>query len=274
MRILLVSDLHYALKQYDWTLTAAPDFDVVVIAGDHLDISSPLDGSIQVVVILKHLQRIARATRLIVSSGNHDLDRRNGQGERVASWMDWVRRMGIAADGDAVEIGDTLLTVCPWWDGPLSREAVGAQLARDAARRPEAGRWIWVYHAPPEGSPTSWDGRRDWGDGELSAWIDAYRPDMVLAGHIHQAPFRPEGSWVDRIGDTWVFNCGRQIGPVPPHIVIDTQARAAAWFSLAGTEAVRLDRPLLRPLESLDAPPEWLADWGRGPIRDRDPIPA
>ena len=33
MKFLLVSDLHYALKQYDWTAAAAPDFDVVVIAG-------------------------------------------------------------------------------------------------------------------------------------------------------------------------------------------------------------------------------------------------
>ena len=39
MKCLLVSDLHYSLKQFDWVTDVAPSFDVVVIAGDHLDIS-------------------------------------------------------------------------------------------------------------------------------------------------------------------------------------------------------------------------------------------
>ena len=40
MRGLLVSDLHYALKQFDWVHAVADRFDLVVIAGDSLDISS------------------------------------------------------------------------------------------------------------------------------------------------------------------------------------------------------------------------------------------
>ena len=31
------------------------DFDVVVIAGDHLDVASSVDGGVQIVVILKYL---------------------------------------------------------------------------------------------------------------------------------------------------------------------------------------------------------------------------
>jgi Icc-related predicted phosphoesterase len=268
MKILLVSDLHYALKQYDWTAAAAPDFDLVVIAGDHLDISGQLDGSVQIVVILKYLQRLAGHARLIVSSGNHDLDRRDANGEKVAAWMGRVRRLGIPTDGDAVEIDGALVTVCPWWDGPVARDAVQAQIARDAAR-PKTS-WIWVYHAPPEGSPTSWGGSRFYGDAELSAWIETYRPDMVLAGHIHQAPFKRGGSWVDRIGPTWVFNCGQQPGPTPAHIMVDTEAQEAAWFSLAGAELVRLDAPLERPLAELTALPGWAPE----PSRDLDRSPA
>ena len=268
MRILLVSDLHYALKQYDWTTAAAPDFDLVVIAGDHLDVSGHLDGNVQILVILKYLQRLSRLTRLVVSSGNHDLDRRDESGERVASWMSRARALGVPTDGDSVALGDTLVTICPWWDGPRAKAAIAAQLARDSARA--KARWIWVYHGPPDGSPTSWDGRQHWGDADLSAWIDQHGPDMVLAGHIHQAPFKPQGSWVDRIGGTWVFNCGQQIGPTPPHIVIDTDEGAAAWFSLAGAEAVRLDAPLQRPVASLEAMPAWLP----AAIRDPGRIPA
>jgi len=43
-------------------------------------------------------------------------------------------------------------------------------------------------------------------------WIDQHRPDMVLTGHVHQPPFKPDGAWAHRIGNTWVFNAGHQIG--------------------------------------------------------------
>jgi predicted phosphodiesterase len=40
VRILLVSDLHYTLPQLDWVVRSAPSFELVVLAGDQLDISS------------------------------------------------------------------------------------------------------------------------------------------------------------------------------------------------------------------------------------------
>jgi len=255
MRCLLLSDLHYALKQFDWATRVAGDFDAVVVAGDHLDISSAVDARAQIVVVLKYLRRLEEATQLIVSSGNHDLDTRS-EGEKVARWMQRVRELGIPTDGDSLELDGTLFTICPWWDGPRAREAVGEQLARDATRARE--RWIWVYHAPPSESPTSWDGRKHFGDEELVRWIDAYQPELVLTGHIHQSPFARDGSWVDRRGSTWIFNAGRQIGPLPAHIIFDTKANEALWFSLAGVESVRLDEPLRRPLAGVTELPAWL----------------
>ena len=236
MKVLLVADLHYTLKQFDWLHAVAPEFDAVVIAGDLLDIVStvPLQG--QLVVVMNHLKRLQRETRLLVSSGNHDLNGRNAAGEKVARWMSQVRRAGIPCDGDRLEIDGTLVSICPWWDGPASQAEVGEQLAADARAR--AGRWLWVYHAPPSGSPTSWAGDRHFGDDALVEWIHRFEPDLVLCGHIHQSPFRKGGSWVDRIGKTWVFNAGKQIGPVPCHIVFDTQSGSAIWHSLAGSEIV------------------------------------
>jgi len=246
MKCLLVSDLHYTLKQLDWLDHVANQFDLVVIAGDHLDISSTVTLDAQIVVVLNYLRRLQAKTKLLVSSGNHDLNARNAEGEKVARWMSRVRQLGVLADGDYLTLGDIAITICPWWDGPQARAAVAAQLASDAARR--GSRWIWIYHAPPDASPVSWAGTRHYGDTDLVEWIRQYGPDMVLTGHIHQAPFRKEGSWVDKLGDTWVFNAGRQIGPVPTHVIIDTDASSAAWFSLAGDEEVRLDGPLVRPL--------------------------
>jgi Icc-related predicted phosphoesterase len=65
-------------------------------------------------------------------------------------------------------------------------------------------------------------------------------PDLVLSGHIHNAPFYPDGSWIDRIGKTWVFNPGREIGPRPTSIVFDLDAMTAEWFSLECESLKRL----------------------------------
>jgi Icc-related predicted phosphoesterase len=245
MKFLLVSDLHYTLKQFDWVDAVADNFDVVVIAGDHLDISSTVSIDAQVVVILNYLRRLHEKTTVLVSSGNHDLNTRDADNEKFARWMSRVRQLGVAADGESFEIGDTLFTICPWWDGPCSRARVGEQLARDAGKRRQ--RWIWIYHAPPDASPVSWGGAKHFGDTDLLAWIHEHQPDMVLTGHIHQSPFREGGSWVAQIGSTWVFNAGRQIGPVPTHIIVDIGMQQATWFSLAGNFAVPLDRPLTEP---------------------------
>jgi Icc-related predicted phosphoesterase len=252
MKCLLVSDLHYTLKQLDWVQAAAERFDLVVVAGDHLDISSTVALEAQIVVILKYFQRAQSRAKLIVSSGNHDLNATNVAGEKYAAWMSRVRRLGVVTDGDAIEIADTIFSVCPWWDGPSTRAEVDVQLARDAELRDRNGaKWIWIYHSPPDQSPTSWGGKQHYGDTDLVEWIGRYQPDMVMTGHIHQSPFRQGGSWVDRIGATWVFNSGRQIGPIPCHIVIDGAEQNASWFSLAGNERVDLSKELTRPLEEI-----------------------
>jgi Icc-related predicted phosphoesterase len=239
VRILLVSDLHYTLPQYDWVVRAAPSFDLVVLAGDHLDISSAVPLDAQSVVILRYLALLQAAGRVAVSSGNHDLTGPDARGEQSALWLAEARAAGVPSDCDSLSIGETLVTICPWWDGPHGRDAVASQLAADAARRP--ARWVWVYHWPPLGSPTCWTGRRDYGDTDLGAWIERHRPDVVLTGHVHEPPFKPTGAWADRIGDTWVFNAGRQIGPVPARIEIDLDSGSACWWSLLGREDVQLD---------------------------------
>ena len=238
MRLLLVSDLHYSLPQLDWVVRVAPSFDLVVVAGDLLDISSAVALDAQIVVVLQYLRRLRDAGRVAVSSGNHDLTGPDEHGEQSALWLREARAAGVTSDGDALSLDDTLLTICPWWDGPAGRDTLAAQLAADAKRRP--ARWIWVYHWPPLGSPTCWTGRRHYGDTELGAWIAEFRPELVLCGHVHQPPFKADGAWADKIGNTWVFNPGQQIGPVPAHIEIDCSAGTAAWLSMLGVEELRL----------------------------------
>lgn len=238
MRILLVSDLHYRLRQFDWLLAVAERVDAVAIAGDLLDIRSPVSLDVQSVAVSTALRALADETVVLVASGNHDLDGRDAAGEKVARWMAPLARAGVHVDRESVDLHGDLITVCPWWDGPQARGDLDAGLA-DAATRPHR-RWIWVHHAPPAGSPLAWDGRRAWGDEVLSGWIDRYRPDLVLTGHVHQAPFVDGGGWADKIGSTWVLNAGQQPGPVPAHVEVDLDAGTAVWTSATDRAEVAL----------------------------------
>jgi Icc-related predicted phosphoesterase len=245
MKVLVTADLHYSLKQWDWVLQAAGQFDLVVLAGDHLDIASALDTEAQAVVVLKYLERIGRRVPLLASSGNHDGSERTPANESVATWLQEARERGVVVDGDVFERGDWRFTLCPWWDGPETQAAVAQQLERDAAL--PARRWAWVYHAPPDHTRVSWTGKGHFGDPELAGWIRRYRPELVLCGHVHQSPFRAEGSWVDRVEGAWVFNAGKQIGPEPAFLVLDLEAMTASWRSQAGDETIDLKTPEARP---------------------------
>jgi Icc-related predicted phosphoesterase len=238
MKILVASDLHYRLKQFDWLASQACHCDAVIIAGDMLDISGHVDLDVQVVVMKKYLIRIGEKTTLLICSGNHDGNEKNDAGEYIAPWLHEVRSQNVYVDGDNIFFGDTLFTIFPWWDGDVTKQKVSEQFKQ--ASKLECARWIWLYHAPPDKSPTSWTGKRFIGDSELNTWIEQYQPNLVVTGHIHESPFKPNGSWADKIGKTWVFNAGSHIGDIPAHIILDLDAMHAEWHSLAGDDRRQL----------------------------------
>jgi len=129
-------------------------------------------------VIEKYLYRLLQQTRVVVCSGNHDLDSRNAAGEAAAGWLYDAKAANLFLDGTSVELSGALLTICPWWDGAISRAEVEAELALPAGmiKRP----WIWVYHAPPAGSAVCWNGRKSEGDEFLRESILRFGPDLVL----------------------------------------------------------------------------------------------
>ena len=176
---------------------------------------------------------------VLATSGNHDLDGPGAHGEQVAGWLRRVTDERVHTDGASVDVDGVRFTLCPWWDGPITREEVGAQLAAAAVDRPAT--WIWLYHAPPAGTPLCKDGRREFPDHDLAAWIEQYQPDVVLCGHIHQAPWVQDGSWHAKLGRTWVFNPGKQVGPIPPNITLDTSERTAHWYGVFESETITLD---------------------------------
>ena len=245
MKILLVADLHYSLRQWDWLNDTADRFDLVVVAGDLLDIASIVPLEAQIIVVRKYLQRLTPQAPILVCSGNHDIRSEDETQTRDAAWLRDKKGDHYLADGDHFEQGNFYFSMLPWWEDDAQREQIEQQLVTQ--REEAAGkRWIWVYHAPPKGTKVAWSGKRDFGDDALPAWIERFEPELVLGGHIHNAPFYADGSWIDNIHGTWVFNGGKQIGSVPCFTVIDTENNKAMWMSAAEAEQAELTLPLLR----------------------------
>jgi Icc-related predicted phosphoesterase len=242
MRILYVSDIHYSLKQLDWLLAAAQGFDALVIAGDLLDLGGHADLDTQAVVITKYLERLGAAVPVAVCSGNHDLDGQTASGERQAEWLAHLELDRVSVDNQSAIIANCRFSICPWWDGPETQAAVAQFLAAEAKHA--MWPWVWVYHAPPDGAKTSWNGKNYSSDAMLVELIHKHKPDIVLSGHIHGSPFRKEGRWYDRIGHTWVFNPGRQPSAIPSSIVIDLDAKTATWHSDMDDETIDLAAPV------------------------------
>lgn len=245
MRVLLVADLHYDLRKLDWLLARAADpgatIDVAVVAGDLLDIASPVPLDTQIAVVLRYLERLAEAVPTLVCSGNHDLDHRSESGEKATGWLAEARPHGVHVDGDSFDLGGWRLSACAWWEGPATLAALEEQLAAAATDRPD--RWLWAFHGPPEG-PLSWTGARHYADPELPRLLDTYRPDVVLCGHIHQAPFTSDGAWAEHRGSTWLFNAGYQRGDRPTFIELDLgDDPSASWWSTAGEGEIDLSDP-------------------------------
>lgn len=237
LRTLLVSDLHYDLRKLDWVLAEAPGVELVAIAGDLLDVGSALPLDAQIAVVLEYLTRMADRTTTVVCSGNHDLDHRTTEEEKATAWITEARRSGVVVDGDSVEVAGWLVTACPWWEGPHTLARMEAGLAAAASQR--SGRWLWVHHGPPEG-PLSWTGSRHFGDPELPRLLEQHHPDVVLCGHIHQAPYVDGGAWSEQRDGTWLFNSGFQTGPIPAHVLLDLSAGRAEWWSLQGHATIDL----------------------------------
>ena len=86
---------------------------------------------------------------------------------------------------------------------------------------------------------------------------------MVISGHVHQSPFIPDGSWFDRLGNSWVFNTGLQPGRPPVYIVLDVDGGRAFWLSATDAQCIDLTAPLRRPGAPIDDPPAWLTSLGQ-----------
>lgn len=247
-RVLVVSDLHGYRPHLDWLRINARDYDLVLIPGDFDDASSEVPPDARAAITSGFVAEIAARTPVALCSGNHDLDAVDEHGERVAHW---ARSLGPNAygDGQLVECGDIAISLMPWWDGPTGAAALRQQMAEHAAVA--AGkRWVWAHHAPIADSPTSWDGTCYRGDDLLAELVAEYAPEVVVSGHIHDAPFLPDGYWCDRRAGSLLLNAGHQRTMTPSFIELDLAADRVTWHGDVGGARVVDSVEMVQPSPS------------------------
>jgi len=217
MKILLVADLHADHEWFDWVANQAPQFDVIVIAGDLQNAFSNTSLQDQARAIGDWLVAIDCST--IVCSGNHDYwigyKRESVELYAKGAWLKHLRHKGrvIGVDGDTfhfpvADSGERVkFTVNGWLDVP----------------KLEADTDILVTHAPPMGCAcaTGAEGN-DVGDPELWQGPDQPLPKLILSGHVHR-PVQYSSWWPPVSPKTLVLVPGcDDHSPVPNHWIIDT----------------------------------------------------
>ena len=171
MRVLAVADLHYRLRHYDWLVdrrraTSTSWRSPATWPTWPARCPSTCRSSCSTTTSDGSPSRPSCWPRRATTTWT-------GPASTASRWPAGCAGRGPAhvhTDRTSVDVGDTRFTVCPWWDGPASREVVGRQLAAAAVDRP--ARWVWVYHSPPAGTVLCRDGRREFPDHDLAGWID------------------------------------------------------------------------------------------------------
>jgi predicted phosphodiesterase len=252
VKTLLTCDLHFNLGWFEWLETKAPEFDLVVIAGDLLDMFAPIPQRLQIPAVQGALKSIAARTTLAICSGNHDTVGKEIKLDRapVFEWLALLsKHRNLISDGCTRVFGDLIITTVPY---ACSREQKQIWLDRGAIiRRDRRCPWLVVHHVPP---PLRNNPSRE--EGEALELINKYQPDFWLSGHLHDLPYLPGNTWHQRLGRTFVFIPGQLINVVEPtsaafpnHIILDLDSRSVRWESTnnSATEGDVLDLRLFLP---------------------------
>lgn len=231
MRLLIAADIHFNLRQMAWLEAEAGGYDAVILAGDLLDDPGHYPRATQTRTMKEALRLIAARAPVLVASGNHDID-----DDGRAGWLHEIAGPRVFVDGSTVAWNGVAVSLWPWRSDNATAMPHGAAHAAPGLAR------IWVHHAPPAGTRVGACARVHQPAGSLALTdrIRRHRPDVVVSGHIHDAPFRQPGGWCDRIGSTLCVNTGRQPGHEPSYAVLDLAAGEIGWYSASVREHLPL----------------------------------
>lgn len=194
MKIISFGDVHMATRNLARMGEAMRDTDLVIVSGDLTNFGGSADAS-------KVIDEVrAACARVLALPGN--LDR--------ADVIPLLERAGVALHGRGTVIEGVGIFGCGGsnitpFKTPLelSEEEIYATLMRGYAEVRDVRPLLMVCHTPP--FETRCDrivGGRAVGSTAARRFIEEFRPDLCISGHIHEA------AGVDAIGPTTIVNAG------------------------------------------------------------------
>lgn len=227
MKILLLADLHANRDWYNWLVGQAPQYDLVCVAGDLLDIFAVDEGGqIQYLRNTWLPAMIATRVPVAISSGNHD-------GSAVM-WLSYLNQIeGVVGDGSTQLVvspsGEQIVvSTFPYYRSFRQHDPETRALWEQGVqlRKGKHLPWLALHHEAPAALSEAKTITTHW----LASHVEQYQPDFVSSGHFHGGT---EKSFAYRIGATWCFNSGQRLeAPRPNHIILDTSARTATRVRL------------------------------------------
>ena len=219
VRILLTADLHFKEDWYRWLIERQAEFDLICIAGDLLDMFSPVPLLDQIEIVTLRLRAISETTAVAVSSGNHDAV--PPRSEPTWYWFKDLTSSNILSDGQSRLFGDLLVTTVPW---PPSESTAWALLEAVRAENPPFSKWLLLVHDV---------GRLEDAANQMCKLIIEFAPNYVIAGHSHTLPYT-SGSWFQILHETVIFTPGQLMtAPWPNHVLVDLATGKAEWQTFA-----------------------------------------
>jgi predicted MPP superfamily phosphohydrolase len=117
MKLLITADLHFRLHWFRWLIEQAPDFDLVCIAGDLLDMFKAETRLEQAREVRMLIRKLADLVPVALCSGNHDNAGRLASHDR-ASFYEWFIGLGthpnIITDGSTRKLENLIVTTIPF----------------------------------------------------------------------------------------------------------------------------------------------------------------
>ncbi len=194
MKIVSFGDVHMATRNLARMDAALRDADMIIVSGDLTNFGGPEQARI----VLDAAR--AAAPRVLALSGNLD------QPEVIP----YLEAEGVSLHGRGVVIDGVGIFGCGGSNitpfktpTELTEDEIYATLARGYAEVRGAKSLLMVCHTPPyETKCDRIAGGRPVGSTAARRFIEEFKPDVCLSGHIH------ESAAVDAIGSTMIVNAG------------------------------------------------------------------
>jgi predicted MPP superfamily phosphohydrolase len=152
MNILITADLHYRLHWFRWLIEQAPDFDLVCIAGDLLDMFKSETRIEQAREVRSLIRELADIVPVAVCSGNHDIAGRTISHNRASIYKSFIQRRthpNIISDGSTRKLENLIVTTIPYHCS--RQENQSGSIDRGSTIRRQTGMpWIILHHVLPK----------------------------------------------------------------------------------------------------------------------------